>query len=125
MSTLTCAAISLPLMTLPVGALFTASAICPSDFRTSASISDMNCSLMKAGGVTLCLEAGREAARGDSRSMAEFSPCFATDSVKASYKALEKAGVPISAPYQQLGPAFALFRIPDPDGNLIEFAGTP
>ncbi len=81
--------------------------------------------LMKAGSVTLYLEADRKAKRTESQPLAEFSPCFATDSVKASHDALRAAGVRIVTAYQEYGPAFALFRIADPDGNLIEFAGTP
>jgi len=81
--------------------------------------------LMKAGDVTLYLEADRKKGRDESMSTTEFSPCFATDSVKTSYDALEKAGISIVSPYQEFGPTFSFFRIRDPDGNLIEFAGTP
>jgi hypothetical protein len=81
--------------------------------------------LMKAGEVTLYLEAGRKNERGREYAMSEFSPCFATHSVKGSYEALKAAGVPIRAEYQEFAPTFAFFRIADPDGNLIEFAGSP
>jgi catechol 2,3-dioxygenase-like lactoylglutathione lyase family enzyme len=81
--------------------------------------------LMKAGKVTLYLEAGRRTRRPDSPPTAEFSPCFATESVKASYESLESAGVHIAHPYREFSPTFALFRISDPDGNLIAFAGAP
>jgi catechol 2,3-dioxygenase-like lactoylglutathione lyase family enzyme len=81
--------------------------------------------LMKAGEVTLYLEACRQEPRGKGLRTVEFSPCFATDSVKGAYRALKAAGVPISVEYQEFAPTFAFFRISDPDGNLIEFAGKP
>jgi len=81
--------------------------------------------LMKAREVTLYLEAGREKERDEKATTAEFSPCFATDSVKGSYEALKAAGVAISGEYREFAPTYAFFRISDPDGNLIEFAGTP
>lgn len=56
---------------------------------------------------------------------AEFSPCFATDGVKAAYQSLKAAGVRIVGEYQEFGPQFAFFRVSDPDGNLIEIAGAP
>ena len=81
--------------------------------------------LMTAGDVTLYLEGGRNARGPESAILPEFSPCFATNSVRASFEALEAAGVPIALGYQELGPGFAFFRASDPDGNLIEFAGQP
>ena len=81
--------------------------------------------LMEAGDVTLYLEANRQKDRPEPATTAEFSPCFATESVKSSYDALKKAGVEMTVEYQEFGPTFALFQIADPDGNLIEFAGTP
>jgi len=81
--------------------------------------------LMKAGNVTLYIEACRLNGRGGLSDNSEFSPCFGTDSVKASYEALRNAGVLVNSEYREYGPTFALFRICDPDGNLIEFAGTP
>jgi catechol 2,3-dioxygenase-like lactoylglutathione lyase family enzyme len=81
--------------------------------------------LMSAGSVTLYLEASRKSKRDEAVPTAEFSPCFATDSVKASYEALKAAGVRIVSPYSEFAPTFAMFRIADPDGNLIEFAGKP
>jgi catechol 2,3-dioxygenase-like lactoylglutathione lyase family enzyme len=81
--------------------------------------------LMSAGPVSLYLEANRTMKRADSAPAAEFSPCFATDSVRASYEALKAAGVRVVLRYSEVAPAFAVFRIADPDGNLIEFAGKP
>jgi len=81
--------------------------------------------LMQAGDVSLYLE--ETAGKRDREAEAPFgcSPCFETDGVKASFEALSAAGVPIRTPYQEFGETFALFRIADPDGNLIEFAGAP
>ncbi|MBN2053837.1 VOC family protein [bacterium] len=81
--------------------------------------------LMKAGAVMLYIEAGKVVEPETGPSPGGFCPCFAVDSVKESYQALREAGVRISTPYQEFGPAFALFRITDPDGNVIEFAGSP
>ncbi|HHH76050.1 MAG TPA: hypothetical protein ENL03_03380 [Phycisphaerae bacterium] len=52
-------------------------------------------------------------------------PCFATDSVRQSYEALKASGVKILEEYQEYAPTFALFKIADPDGNMIEIAGNP
>jgi catechol 2,3-dioxygenase-like lactoylglutathione lyase family enzyme len=79
--------------------------------------------LMKAGEVALYIEGGH-AGNGPS-ALAGYCPCFAAASVRSSYEALSAAGVTISAPFQEFGPSFALFRIADPDGNQIEFAGAP
>ena len=55
----------------------------------------------------------------------EVSPCFEVHSVKESYQSLRDAGVRVITEYVEYAPTFALFRIGDPDGNLIEFAGKP
>lgn len=81
--------------------------------------------LLKSGDITLYIEGGRRLREGEARGFAEFSPCFATDSVRRSYEILSNAGVQIVKEYQEFGPTFALFQIADPDGNLIEIAGEP
>ena len=81
--------------------------------------------LMKAGEITLYLEAGRAEDRDKSSSTTGFCPCFATDSIKTSFEAISDTGIPIASSYQEFDPSFAFFRIRDPEGNLIEFAGTP
>jgi len=81
--------------------------------------------LLKSGQVTLYLEGGRKTKRSETSPATEFSPCFAVDSVKAAHDALRAAGVRVVTAYQEFAPTFALFRIADPDGNLIEYAGTP
>lgn len=81
--------------------------------------------LLRAGSVALYIEACRLNGRGGLSDTSEFCPCFETGGVRASYEALRDAGVSIDSEYREYGPGFALFRISDPDGNLIEFAGTP
>lgn len=81
--------------------------------------------LMRSGHVTLYIEGGREEQKPESGKFSEFSPCFATESVKQACKILKSSGVKIVEEYQEFAPTFALFKILDPDGNLIEFAGKP
>jgi len=81
--------------------------------------------LLRSGKVTLYMEAGRRNRQTESREFPEFSPCFATESVKQSYETLKAAGVRIVEDYQEFAPTFALFKMTDPDGNLIEIAGRP
>lgn len=81
--------------------------------------------LLKAGDVTLYIEPGRKKRIEEAGVLTEFSPCFATDSVKQSYESLKNAGVKIVADYQEFGPTFAFFQFADPDYNLIEIAGNP
>lgn len=80
--------------------------------------------LMRSGDVTLYMEGGREQ-KSESRKFSEFSPCFDTKSVRQTYEILKSSGVKVVEEYQEFAPTFALFKILDPDGNLIEFAGTP
>ncbi|MCK5065378.1 MAG: VOC family protein [Candidatus Fermentibacteraceae bacterium] len=81
--------------------------------------------LLRSGDVTLYMEAGRKERKFESREFSEFSPCFATDSVKQTYEVMKSSGVKVVEEYQEYAPTFALFKITDPDGNLIEIAGKP
>lgn len=81
--------------------------------------------LLQSGDVTLYIEAGRKKRTSELKEYSEFSPCFETDSVKQTYEVLKFSGVKVVEEYQEFAPTFALFKIADPDGNLIEFAGTP
>ena len=45
--------------------------------------------------------------------------------IKAAFAALEKHGVTMIGEYMDLAPTFHMFRIADPAGNVIEFAGEP
>jgi len=80
---------------------------------------------LRAGDLTLYLEPGRKSKVDEPGIHAEFSPCFETDSVKTTYKTLKELGVAIFEDYQEYSPDFAMFKITDPDGNVIEFAGSP
>jgi catechol 2,3-dioxygenase-like lactoylglutathione lyase family enzyme len=82
--------------------------------------------LLRAGDVMLYVEPGRvPRGRGPGRE-AETAPCFAIqDGVKSAYAALSGAGVTIVQEYVEYSPTFAFFCAADPDGNRIEFAGTP
>ena len=81
--------------------------------------------ILRSEDVTLYIEAGRKKRKSESRELSEFSPCFATDSVRQSYEVLKSSGVKVLEEYQEFAPTFALFKIADPDGNLIEIAGKP
>jgi len=81
--------------------------------------------LLKSGEVTLYLEAGRLERGVRTGNLPEFSPCFETESVRRTFEEMILSDVSIVEEYQEYGPAFALFKIADPDGNLIEFAGEP
>jgi predicted enzyme related to lactoylglutathione lyase len=50
---------------------------------------------------------------------------FETNSVKTAYERLKGQGVQIEQGYVSYGDEFAVFRISDPDGNVIEFTGKP
>ena len=80
---------------------------------------------LSAGDLTLYLEPGRKAFDKRVSEYPEASPCFTTDSVKGAFMKLREAGVKIVSEYLQFGEEFGMFRIADPDGNVIEFAGTP
>ncbi len=81
--------------------------------------------LLRSGDVTLYMEEGRKEQKSELREFSEFSPCFDTDSVKQTYEVMKSSGVKIVEEYQEFAPTFAIFKIVDPDGNLIEFAGKP
>jgi predicted enzyme related to lactoylglutathione lyase len=83
--------------------------------------------LLKAGEVTLYLEGGRKPKSSSPLSESEVSFCLQTAAggVKNAYEKLRSAGVAVVKDYQEFAPTFAAFRIADPDGNVIEFAGQP
>jgi catechol 2,3-dioxygenase-like lactoylglutathione lyase family enzyme len=83
--------------------------------------------LLKAGEVTLYLEGGRKPRSSSPLSESEVSFCLGTagGSVKEAHEKLKSAGVAVVEDYQEFAPTFAAFRIADPDGNVIEFAGKP
>lgn len=81
--------------------------------------------LLNQGDLTICLEKVETQRDASHLEETEVCPCFGTDGVKDAYKKLSAAGVEIVTEYTQHAPTFGLFRIADPDGNLIEFAGHP
>ncbi|MBT3169168.1 MAG: VOC family protein [Candidatus Cloacimonetes bacterium] len=80
--------------------------------------------ILQTGEIMLYLEESR-AEKNTFGKHSEFSPCFATESIKQTYNTLKDAKIKFVIDYTEYAPTFALFRITDPDGNLIEFAGTP
>ena len=81
--------------------------------------------LMKSSEVTIYLEEGRQPRTAQPGTEAEMGVCFGCASVKAASEAMAAAGISLLTPYQEFAPAYAMFQINDPDGNLIEFAGKP
>jgi catechol 2,3-dioxygenase-like lactoylglutathione lyase family enzyme len=81
--------------------------------------------MLRAGEVDIYLEGGRGGSVDPGLTLATQSICFATVSVGATFEALKSAGVRIIKDYKQYGDQFAMFRIADPDGNVLEFAGKP
>jgi len=81
--------------------------------------------LLKAGEDTIYLEGGRAPRDAEPLKQVEVSVCLGVPSVKAAADALEAAGVSVVSAYHEFGPEFAMLRITDPDGNVIEFAGAP
>jgi catechol 2,3-dioxygenase-like lactoylglutathione lyase family enzyme len=80
---------------------------------------------LRSGDLTLYLEPGRQSRAAEPGDYSEFSPCFETESVRSAYRILKDSGVSIYEDYREYSPEFALFKITDPDGNMIEFAGNP
>jgi catechol 2,3-dioxygenase-like lactoylglutathione lyase family enzyme len=81
--------------------------------------------LLSAGDARIYLEGGRAAKSAEPLVEAEVSACLGTDSIRGAHEALKAAGVRVVEPYQEFSPEFGMFRIADPDGNVIEFAGAP
>ena len=80
---------------------------------------------LKGAGVTIYLESGREECPRPPWKYADISPRFATDGVNDAFEKLSDAGVKIISEYEESSPEFAMFRISDDDGNIIEIAGKP
>jgi catechol 2,3-dioxygenase-like lactoylglutathione lyase family enzyme len=81
--------------------------------------------LLKAGDLSLYLEAGRTPSTAPGLERSTLSACLATSSVRAAWDRLQAAGVRVVEEYILHGESFAMFRVADPDGNVLEFAGTP
>jgi len=81
--------------------------------------------LMTGGGMTLYLEGGRAPREGAALAHPEICPCLDPGSVREAHDRLAAAGVPIVEKLQVLGEQFAMTKIADPDGNVLELAGKP
>ena len=82
--------------------------------------------LLRAGTVTVYLEGGRTPRTSPGVQAPTVSACFAVaEGVREAHARLQAAGVVIVEPYQEFGPTFAMCRCADPDGNVIELAGSP
>ena len=91
-----------------------------------AKTSDMGPGIvLESGGVIVYLEPGREAPAADPGTACQIAPAFAADSVLATRQHLLDADVPMHGELQHPSETFAFFQCLDPDGNVIEFAGTP
>jgi catechol 2,3-dioxygenase-like lactoylglutathione lyase family enzyme len=80
---------------------------------------------LRSGELTLYIEPGRITRESEPGKHAEFCPCFEPDSVKAAFRELGAAGVTVVEGYREYSPEFAMFKIADPDGCVMEFAGKP
>jgi catechol 2,3-dioxygenase-like lactoylglutathione lyase family enzyme len=81
--------------------------------------------LLAGGGMTLYLEGGREPRAGGALAHPCISPCLDPGGVREAHDRLAAAGVPIVEKLQVFGDQFAMTRIADPDGNVLELAGAP
>jgi catechol 2,3-dioxygenase-like lactoylglutathione lyase family enzyme len=81
--------------------------------------------MLSAGDMPIYLEGGRSGRNDPGMQRPTTSICFSTPSVREAYAKLHAAGVPIIEEYNEIAPTFAMFRIADPDGNVVEFAGKP
>jgi catechol 2,3-dioxygenase-like lactoylglutathione lyase family enzyme len=81
--------------------------------------------LLKAGSLTLYLEGGRQVLAPPGLEGCTTSLCLSGPSIRRIWNRLQDLGVPVVEPWLQHGEDFAMFRVEDPDGNVVEFAGTP
>ena len=86
--------------------------------------------LLQAGqgesGVTLYLEGGRKPREGAGERHPVVCGGFGVEgSLAAARERLARAGVTVLSDIVRLAPTFAVFRIADPSGNVVELAGTP
>lgn len=81
--------------------------------------------ILMAAGSMFYVEGGREKQVDAQLTYNTVSPCFASESVRSAYETLKEADVAFVEDYNQSTDTFAMFRIADPDGNVIEFAGKP
>ena len=81
--------------------------------------------LLAAGDCTVYLEGGREPRDGPGLSSPTVSACFSAPSVRACWDRVTERGVEVVEEMRAGNENFAMFRIADPDGNVVEIAGRP
>jgi catechol 2,3-dioxygenase-like lactoylglutathione lyase family enzyme len=81
--------------------------------------------MLEAGDFPIYLEGDRSGKVNPGVKKPTTSVVFETKSVKTAYERLKGQGVQIEQGYVAYGDEFAVFRISDPDGNVIEFTGKP
>ena len=82
--------------------------------------------MLALGDSSFYLEAGRGKNLTNAKmDAADIAVCFGVESVKRAYDAVQEKGVQIVMKYTEYGPEYAVFMIADPDGNIIEIAGSP
>ncbi len=81
--------------------------------------------LLTAGATTLYLEGGRQVLAPPGMEGCTTSLCLTGPSIQRIWEHLQACGVHVVEPWLQHGPDFAMFRVEDPDGNVVEFAGKP
>lgn len=81
--------------------------------------------LLSAGELTLYLEGGRKGRATAGLDEPTTSACLTTGSVKATWERLRAKSVPVIETYREPAEGFAMFRVEDPDGNVVEVAGAP
>ena len=81
--------------------------------------------VLSVGETTVYLEAGRTGSVDPGISLPTVSICFDTPSVRAAFDELKAKSVRVVEELRSVGDDFAMFRIADPDGNVVEFAGKP
>lgn len=76
--------------------------------------------------LSIYLEGGRKDRAADPLHGTSTSLCFWPEGgVKAASERFKAAGMVLVGKYDEFGPDFHMFRIADPCGNVIEFAGKP
>lgn len=80
---------------------------------------------LHGGGLMFYLEGGRTQQNSPGMNANTISPAFALPSIRHAYEVLKKQGVLLVEDYNQINEGFAMFRVADPYGNVIEFAGKP
>lgn len=81
--------------------------------------------LLSAGDSQIYLEGGRTAAATPGMQSVGTSLCFDCASVRLATSRLMEAGIPIVDEYRELAADFAMLRVQDPDGNVVELVGKP